>query len=638
MENNQSKGVIHPMQGLRFEMHGAKFEISFVANGSVRYSGIGGQSHQINFDRFMELQISGTIIISDTTLPGLTSHDGPAVMRRHRYVQAALRTLSRPTARGPLAEVINDVSMEIVDPSPPSTRTVAYWIRAFRTAGFSGLIPRTGQGNSTLRFGVEVEQLIHEAIQHQYLQREGRRADIVFCRIVGRGTDLGIIGPTGSMRIPTQRTIQRRLKKLDPYVVEKAQQGQLAAGKVARAAGRSLVVAKILQIVQMDTHMLDVIVVDPDTGEVLGRPYLTCILDVNSRAIVGTYISLLPPSATTALGGLKDMLTRSERGLPGGICVMVIPDNGVEFANSAFILLCETLAITISPAQKRDPNGKAHIESFFRTLTFGIVQLLPGTTFSHPNARGDYDSNKRACFTLENIKTYIDQWINSVYHKTIHSRTGRAPLVAWNEQAKVSAPATLTTTEANAIARRPYHRTIQNGRVQFEGLTYFSHALATMRAQGIKKVKILVDELDMQTVFVEHPTERGSLILAESTEPDYTTGLTLYAHAESIKIKKAMSAADQRELGLNANLLARWQLVRLVQNDSQVARKKIRALTAGLGRKKNVDDQCKNPPVTETNWRTQDSPPPSSSSGPRGTPLNNGTWDKPMKIQTIELE
>lgn len=147
------------------------------------------------------------------------------------------------------------------------------------------------------------------------------------------------------------------------------------------------------------------------------------------------HISLYPPSAATALAALRDMLTRPNRGLPGGIAIIIVPDNGVEFKNTAFMRVCEALAIIISAAQVRDPNGKAHIERFFYILTRGLVQKLSGTTFSNPVARGEYDSAKHACLTLSQVADLIEQWVNEVYHQTVHSRTGRAPILAWEEQA-----------------------------------------------------------------------------------------------------------------------------------------------------------------------------------------------------------
>jgi len=629
--------IFNPTLGMRFEMHGARFEVSFVAHGTVRYSATaGGQVHQMSFDRFIDQQKSGTIALTDCTSPGLSEYGGPGVMRKHRYVESALRTLIRPTARGPLAEVISSVAKEISDPVPPSTRAVAYWIGNFRRAGFSGLIPRPPNGNSTERFGVEIEQLIGDAIREQYLSRERRGGDVVLCQVVGKAVGLDVLGTSHCMRIPTIRTIQRRLRKLDPYIVAKAQKGALAANKLARAAGRSITVARILLVVQMDTHLLDLIVVDPDTGKVRGRPYLTCVQDVNSRAIVGIYITFLPPSATTALAALKDMLTRPGKGLPGGICVMIIPDNGVEFANSAFIQVCEALAITISPAQSRDPNGKAHIESFFRTLTHGLIQLLGGTTFSNPKKKGDYDSNKNACYTLENVSLYIQTWINTVYHQTLHSQSGRAPILAWEEQAAVMKPASLSDAEANALARRPYHRTIQRGRVQFQHIFYYSHALATLEAQGKNTVRIFVDELNLHYVFIEDPDKRGSFIQADSTEPAYTLDLTLYEHHKCIEIKKALSDADRKKLGPDANIKARWRLLEQIKAD-QLSKTELRRLKGTVGRKKPPAQQLDVEQTTETSVPPS-SPFPAMPTAQRTNRGDQGTWGNPITIDAFELE
>ncbi|WP_217494590.1 hypothetical protein, partial [Janthinobacterium sp. HH104] len=69
--------TFNAVRGMRFEMYGGKFEVSFIVNGTIRYSSTaGGQSHQISFDRFVELQKAGTVVISDiTTCSGLMYPD-----------------------------------------------------------------------------------------------------------------------------------------------------------------------------------------------------------------------------------------------------------------------------------------------------------------------------------------------------------------------------------------------------------------------------------------------------------------------------------------------------------------------------------------------------------------------------------
>jgi putative transposase len=586
--------VIAPQVGMRFELHGAEFEVAFIARGVVRYAATaGGRQYKMPLDDFDELTRKNTIQVkAESVRRTVHAENASALARKYRYVEAVLRKLPHPTARKALKAVIQQVAAELSDPSPPSDRAVIYWLCAYELGGEQGLVRKRGSGNHTLRFDPEVEQLIAEAIQQVHLTPERTNAKDVHSYVVGKLAESGLCTAFHTdIRVPTQRSIQRRLKQLDPYLVVRAQQGELAANRVVRAAGRTRRAESLLSVVEMDTHYLDILVVDPDTGEVIGRPYLTCLFDVCTRAVVGMYISLYPPSAATALAALQDMLTRPNRGLPGGVAVVIVPDNGVEFKNSAFNRVCEALAIVIAPAQIRDPNGKAHIERFFSTLTRGLVQKLSGTTFSSPVARGTYDSAKRANLTVSQLTGLIEHWVNEVYHQTVHSRTGRAPILAWEEQAKVIAPLSLSAEDVDALVRRPVMRTIQHGRVQVDGIEYFSHALATLQAQGVDRVAVLINDLNLHTVLIQHPDEKDTFISAESTDPEYTAGLNCYMHAESMRIKKAWSQADQKKLGQNANALARAQLLADIRSESQIGKKRLRKLTNGQGREANASQQ-----------------------------------------------
>ena len=446
-----------------------------------------------------------------------------------------------------------------------------------------------------------MEVSINVRVPHKvlYLQREKHSAKDVRDHVVGKLASMGLLNAHQSdVRVPTIRTIQRRLKLLDPYIVARAQQGEEAASRLLRAAGRSIKASTILSIVEADTHTLDIMVIDPDSKEVLGRPFLTCMIDVHSRAVVGTYVSLYPPSAITSLAAFKDMLTRHGRGLPGGVPAQLCPDNGVEFKNSAFSRLCEALSVTVTPSQVREPNGKPHIERFFGSLTNDLVHKLAGTTFSSPSERGDYESTKKACFTLTDIREFIDEWIHKNYHHTVHTRTGRAPICAWEEQVSVLPPLTLTEADVNALARRPVQRSIVHGRVRCGGLEYYSHALATIEIQNKDRVIVLVDDLDLNSVLVQHPTKKNVLIQADSVDPEYTIGLNSYEHTEAMRIKKEMSANDRAKFGRHANSIARWELLQRLHPCNHASKTQIRKLTGGLGRKhaiKKRKEQVPNP-------------------------------------------
>jgi hypothetical protein len=54
---NTSKTIYKPRVGMRFQIRGAEFEVSFTEMGFVRYASVnGGKICRITFDRFLELQ------------------------------------------------------------------------------------------------------------------------------------------------------------------------------------------------------------------------------------------------------------------------------------------------------------------------------------------------------------------------------------------------------------------------------------------------------------------------------------------------------------------------------------------------------------------------------------------------------
>src|SRR5690606_36908123 len=139
--------------------------------------------------------------------------------------------------------------------------------------------------------------------------------------------------------------------------------------------------------------------------------------------------------------------------------------------------------------------------------THGIIQKLSGTTFSNPSDRGSYNSTKNVQFTIEQLKKYIDMWISDVYHRSIHSVTGRSPSVMWQDAITDIKPSHISEVDAKILCRRPIARIIHHGQVQVDGLSYFSHALTTLQAKGIKKVTVLINDLDLNEVYIVDPND-----------------------------------------------------------------------------------------------------------------------------------
>lgn len=575
---------VEPRVGLRFKLKGSEFEICHVRKGIIRYaSDISGQQYRLDVDKFYSLTERKEIILLYAPVNGqISTGTANRLLRIKRYIDAAITELKYPTSPKLLKPLIEKVSELIKDEVPPSPQTVARWINKYTNNGEPIEILNHKKGNRNLRFTIDVEILVNEAIDQVYMKQERREAKDVLAYIVGKLYEAEVLNEKYSnINVPNIRTIQRRLNQLDPYEVAKNKGGKITAQREYRASGHKIISDVLMNIVEIDTHFIDIIIIDKSSGEPLGRPYLTLITEIKTKVIVGTYISLYPPSTVTALAAIKDMLTRPNRGLKGGICCIIVPDGGAEFINCGLEKVCAMLLITILSSQAHEPNGKPHVESFFKTLTLGIIQKLEGTTFSSPSARGNYNSVKKAVFDLENVSSFIHEWIENVYHRSIHSSTKRMPIEHWNELSVKTKIYHLSDVEAEAMIRRPVNKTINNGRIHIDEITYYSHALKTLENQGLKKVTALVNDLNLNEIVVEHPVDKGVLIIAKSTEPSYTTNLTQYENEKVQEIKKQTSESDLKKHGKYSNLIALYKLMKRIHEESLNSIKKLKKVTNG---------------------------------------------------------
>lgn len=272
------------------------------------------------------------------------------------------------------------------------------------------------------------------------------------------------------------------------------------------------------------------------------------------------------PSATKTLLVLKNMLMRPHRGLIGGLPTVVIPDNGCEFNNNALANFCNSFNITKSESQPYSPNNKAHIESFFKSLNESIIHKLKGTTYSSPLHRGDYDSIGNACYTLDTLRDLVNEWIENIYHKRVHSGTQQRPEKMWDDASKILPPLTIPKLEVERKCRTVFRYKISKGQINLKGLRYKSHALATLNSHFKEKVTIYVDQLDLSTIYVQDPFNKNNLIQADSIYPDATKNLTLAEWLEAKEIIREKYNCDPNEIKNEELLhLARLNFLQKIQ-------------------------------------------------------------------------
>jgi putative transposase len=314
------------------------------------------------------------------------------------------------------------------------TQTYALLRRYQADPRLTSLLPHhRGPARGYSRFTSEIESLIEDAIEAVYLTRQRPKLMDLVTEIRKRCHALGLSAPS-------RKAITTRLRLKPRKEIVARREGHKAARDQFAPATGSLEAEWPLALVQIDHTLVDVIVVDSVTRKPIQRPWLTLAIDVCSRCVVGFHLSLEPPSATSvALCVAHAVLPKAqwlaERKIEAewpvhGLMARLHLDNGKEFHSEALRRGCEQYSIAIDHRPVRTPHYGGHIERLIGTV-MGKVHLLPGTTFSDIRAKGDWDPEKTAAMTIEELERWLAHAIAGVYHRTVHRALGVTPLVAW---------------------------------------------------------------------------------------------------------------------------------------------------------------------------------------------------------------
>ena len=304
--------------GWRFVLAGIEYEITATMPDGVRYAGvIGGKSQLLSWQKLESLLESGRLKLLRTD--GSTRHPSPdqlsparteTVNRRLAYVREIERNTKHATSPVTIAPVIQAVATKIGDDNPPGCSTVASWYKKYLDGGRNpmSLAPKErNKGNRRFHFDPLVERIINQTINHDYLYHQRITHKAVYANVVGRLLDqFGQDNlPLDDLDIPCERTINRRINQLDALFTTQRREGGRQARRRFTAAGRGFLASRILERVEADGNLMDVLIVDEETNEVIGRPYGTCLIDQYSRCVLAFFISMIPFSSATLLHALK---------------------------------------------------------------------------------------------------------------------------------------------------------------------------------------------------------------------------------------------------------------------------------------------------------------------------------------------
>lgn len=365
-----------------------------------------------------------------------------------------------------------------------SRRQVYELLRRWRAGSgvVSDLVPgKSSGGRGREQLPEPVEAVIREVLRTRYLSRQ-RRSMAAVHREVAR------VCLSRGLPVPSKGALVRRAAKLDPQAAAAARQGPDAARGRRSAGGVAPPVTGLLEQVQMDHTPVDVIVVDERHRLPIGRPYLTVAIDVLSRGIGGMVVTLEAPSALSVGLCLAHVVTDKRAWLERlGVGEAVWPvsgkpseiyvDNAAEFKSEALRRGCEQHGIRTGWRPPGQPHFGGIVERVIGTM-MQMVHELPGTTFSNPQQRKGYDSDRTAVLTVRELERWLALAV-AVYHGQVHATLGQTPAGKWAEAAAANGhPPTVTSETAFLVDFLPViRRTLTRTGFVIDHVGYFSNAL-----------------------------------------------------------------------------------------------------------------------------------------------------------------
>jgi putative transposase len=367
--------------------------------------------------------------------------------------------------------------------------TLYRWINLYLPTGrVSSLIPvRSDGGRGKGRLPDAVEQVITDTIEKYYLTAlkpsvEGTIREIEKeCRARG-------------LEKPSDSSVQRRIRRIPEVEALAGRRGRRAALEKFAPHGTPPEVEWPLAETQIDHSLLDIMVVDSEHRLPIGRPWLTVLIDVFSRVILGFFVSLDPPGSIGTGLCIANAILPKERwlarlGIDAEWPVWGLPhriklDNAKEFRGKMLRRAAQERGIDLQFRKVKQPKYGAYIERLIGTIA-SKIHLLPGTTASSPKARGEYPSEAKAVFTIEELEQWLAQWFTTVYHHRLHRGIGRTPLSMWEEGLRgtkdrpgIGLPPRITDETRLRIDFMPYiERTIQQYGVEVDNIRYWDDKL-----------------------------------------------------------------------------------------------------------------------------------------------------------------
>ncbi|MBE9011051.1 transposase [Pseudanabaenaceae cyanobacterium LEGE 13415] len=307
------------------------------------------------------------------------------------------------------------------------------------------------------------------------------------------------------------------------------------------------------QVWQCDHTKIDVLVVD-QAGEVLGRPWLSIVVDTYSRCIMGLHLGFDAPSAQVVGLALRHAILPKQ--YPAayelqqvwdtyGLPQYLYTDGGKDFRSQHLEQVATELGIVL--CLRRKPSDGGIVERPFGTFNREFFSTLPGYVSSNVIERSP-QAETEACITLLQLERLLVRYVVDHYNQRIDARMGDQSRIGRWEAGRIAQLPLLGERELDICLLRRDQRTIyRNGYIQFANLTYQGEHLA---AYAGETVILRYDPRDITTIWIYQLQDSKEVFLTRAHATGLETEILAYAEAKAMsrRIRAAGQEVSQKSL------------------------------------------------------------------------------------------
>ena len=420
-----------------------------------------GTPHRLDKDFLNELRSKSEVSIlsekrdfGELVFSDISDSEQEQTVRRYKYVKALIdrniTKITKKSAGGVIAEIA-----EQLEEKPPHYNSVRTWYRSFMDEGgrIKGLYPKARyRGNRLPRIPAKTIEII-EKYARRYLTGSQPRVGSVVENVQATIEQYNLSvndDPKKVIPVPSYQAIRRRALNCSYADKKKGRSG--ARAFQAELAGRDspVTTSRILERVEVDHTQLDIHLVDDKTKTLLGRPYMTVLMDHHSEMVHGLQLSFVHPSFDAlSIAMMNSFLPKddflNEIGCEGewpayGVPELLVVDNGMEFWSKNFATVGNELGFLVQFCPIRKAEYKGCVENFFNIVNFQVLDDLPGVVRKKGKCADNYDATKNATMTFSEFKLYLLNWITKQYHVKISATKGYSRLERWEKSVEENVP------------------------------------------------------------------------------------------------------------------------------------------------------------------------------------------------------